>query len=267
MKTVRHIVWRIARFFLLFYVCLALFGCVMADRLIFQPPPSSYGIKMAGLLQVSATDGTSLAVLYLPNPSAKHTLFFFHGNAEDLGDEAPVLRSWQAIGFAVLAFDYRGYGLSGGHPSEGKINADTQTVLAYAEAHFGVVPARSIVVGRSVGSGPAVELAVNVPVAGLVLISPFTSAFRVVTRVKVLPFDRFDNLAKIDRLRCPLLVIHGTVDSVIPFSHGEALFAAAPEPKRHVWIEGANHNDIFALAGDRIAKELLDFENSLPPVR
>jgi len=101
-------------------------------------------------------------------------------------------------------------------------------------------------------------------VAGLVLVSPFTSAFRVVTKVKVLPFDRFDNLAKIGRVRCPVLIFHGTADDVIPFAHGQTLFAAANEPKRAVWIKGAKHNDIFEIAGERILREIGAFEKTLP---
>lgn len=117
------------------------------------------------------------------------------------------------------------------------------------------------------GSGPAVEFAARERVAGLALISPFMSAFRVLTRVKLLPFDRFDNIAKIGFVHAPILIFHGTRDEVIPFAHGQNLFAAAPEPKRSVWIEGAGHNDIFEVAGARVLSELKIFAQNLsaPP--
>jgi len=185
-------------------------------------------------------------------------------DAEDLGDVAPLLEALHDTGFAVLAFDYRGYGRSGGQASEKNVYADTRAVLAFAQARFGLKPDRIIVVGRSVGSGPAVELAARERVAGLTLISPFTSAFRVLTRVKLLPFDRFDNLSKIGRVRAPILIFHGTRDEVIPFAHGQKLFAAAPEPKRAVWVEGAGHNDVFEVAGARILDELKTFGQNLP---
>ncbi len=256
MKLLRKLLWRSGRFLLLLYAGLALFGCVAAERMIFQPQPASYRADLPGLLTVPAADGTPLAVLHLPNPAARHTIVYFHGNAEDLGDGLPLLRELQAAGFAALAFDYRGYGRSGGKASEENVYADTRAVLAYARAKLGVTPERLFVVGRSVGGGPAVELAVREPVAGLALISPFTSAFRVMTHVKILPFDRFDNLAKIGGVRAPILIFHGTADEVVPFWHGQALFAAAPEPKISSWIDGAGHNDIFEVAGDRIVREL-----------
>ena len=245
------------------YAGLAMFGCVAADRLIFQPRPASYG-DLPGLHRIPAADGTPLAVLWLPRPGALHTVIYFHGNAEDLGDSLAILQQLQAAGFGVLAFDFRGYGRSGGHPSESNIYADTQTVLDYARINFGLKPEQLLVVGRSVGGGPAVDLAAHTPVAGLVLISPFLSAFRVVTGVKLLPFDRFDNLAKIGRIHCPLLVIQGTADEVIPFAHGQALFAAASPPKRSDWIAGAGHNDIFEVAGARILRDIQEFEKGLP---
>lgn len=257
--------WRIIQVFGLLYLILAMFGCMTAERMIFQPQPSSYSKELPGLKIIKAVDGTSLAVLHLPNPAAQHTLFYFHGNAEDLGDVAPFLAKLHDAGFAVLAFDYRGYGQSGGRASEKNAYADTQAVLAHARTEFGLLPGRCIAVGRSVGTGPAVHLAANEPVAGLVLISPFKSALRVVTNVKLLPFDRFDNLAKIGRVRCPSLVFHGTADEVIPFEHGKAVFAAASEPKHSVWLGGAHHNDIFQIAGKKIVTEIGAFAKTLPP--
>jgi hypothetical protein len=260
----RRIFWRITRFLLLLYAGLALTGWFIADHIIFQPHPSSYA-KLPGLFKFSAEDGTDLAGLYLPNPRAKHSVVFFHGNAEDLGDDMPWLQAMHDVGFAVLAFDYRGYGLSAGRATEEKIYADTHALMAYARNQLGVKSENCVIVGRSLGGGPAVELAATTKVAGLGLISAFSSAFRVSIPIKVLPFDRFDNLSRIGAVRCPVLVIQGTKDDVVPFAHGHALLAAAAEPKRAVWIEGAKHNDIFDLAGDRILRELVSFGATLQP--
>lgn len=264
MKILRQVLWRIVRVAGLVYGGLALLGCVAANKLIFQPRPASYGEDLPGLQMTAAADGTQLAVLHLANAAARHTLFYFHGNAEDLGDNLPLFRQFQAAGFAVLAFDYRGYGRSAGQPSEKNVYADTQAVLAFARSRLGLTPEQLIAVGRSVGSGPAIELAVSSPVAGLVLISPLASAFRVMTRVKLLPFDQFDNLAKAGRVRGPTLIFHGTADEVIPFADGQKLWVALPEPKRHVWLEHVGHNNIFAIAGGEILREIVAFEKSLP---
>jgi len=267
MKTLPKVAGQVFRIAALVYGGVALFAWVAADKLIFQPQPASYGAQLPGLHMIAATDGTPLAVMHLPNAAARHTLFYFHGNAEDLGDSWPLLQQWQAAGFAVPAFDYRGYGRSEGRPTEKNIYADTQAVVAFARTKLGLTPGQMIAVGRSVGSGPAVELATHSPLAGLVLVSPMASAFRVMTRVKMLPFDQFDNLAKAARVRCPTLVFHGVADEVIAFTHGRNLYAALPDPKRSVWLDRAKHNDIWRIAGGEILREIGVFAGSLAAPR
>lgn len=102
-------------------------------------------------------------------------------------------------------------------------------------------------------------LAAYVLLAGLVLESSFTSAFRVVTRWPLLPGDRFRNLALLRTVRCPVLVIHGRRDAIVPFYHGRTLYRAAPEPKRHLWVDGAGHNDVWYVAGESYARAVRDF--------
>ncbi|MEQ9550896.1 MAG: alpha/beta hydrolase [Coleofasciculus sp. G3-WIS-01] len=129
----------------------------------------------------------------------------------------------------------------------------------YLKEQLGVPPEQIIAYGRSVGGGSAVDLAARHPLAGLILESSFTSAFRVVLPIPILPFDKFPNLDKITQVNCPVLVIHGTADGTIPLSHGKRLFAAAPEPKRSFWVEGASHNDLFWVAGEQYGKTLQEF--------
>jgi hypothetical protein len=95
--------------------------------------------------------------------------------------------------------------------------------------------------------------------AGLVLQSTFVSVYRVATRWRVLPFDQFENLKKISHVQCPVLVMHGRADEVIPFRHGEALFAAAREPKQSFWVPDARHNDFIRVAGHGYWDALRDF--------
>jgi fermentation-respiration switch protein FrsA (DUF1100 family) len=235
----------------LVYLAFAAFAWFMSDRMMFLPPSPSYRAGQLPIVMVP-TDGGSIATLHLPNPRAAITLLYAHGNAEDLGQLAPWLEELRRAGFAVLAFDYRGYGMStGGPPYAPGATSDMETVYHHAVNTLKIPPSRLVLYGRSVGSGPATDLATRVPVGGLVLESAFVSAFRVLTRVSLLPFDRFHNLRHIRRVRAPVLVIHGTDDEVIPVSHGRRLYEAAGEPKQALFIDGAGHNDVPIIGGAR----------------
>jgi fermentation-respiration switch protein FrsA (DUF1100 family) len=237
---------------LLVYAAFAAFAYFASDRMIFLPPRASYSATRLPIVMVPADDGASIATLYLPNPRATLTLLYSHGNAEDLGQLAPWLEEYRRAGFAVLAFDYRGYGAStGGPPSASGATRDMEAVYHHAVRTLGIAPSRIVLYGRSVGSGPATELAARLPVGGLVIESGFVSAFRVLTRVALLPFDRFHNLRHIRQVRSPVLVIHGQEDEVIPWSHGRRLFDAANEPRLALWVEGAHHNDVLPMGGAR----------------
>jgi hypothetical protein len=241
------------------YVAFAALAWLMADRMMFLPPRPSYRAGQLPIVMMPV-DGDSLATLQLPNPRAAVTVLVAHGNAEDLGQLAPFLEELRRAGFAVIAFDYRGYGMStGGPPSVAGATRDMAAVYHHAVTTLKVPPSRLVLYGRSVGSGPATDLAARVPIGGLVLESAFVSAFRVLTKVSLLPFDRFHNLRHIRRVRAPVLVIHGTADEVIPVSHGRRLYEAAVGPKVALWIEGAHHNDVSLVGGARYWSALAAF--------
>jgi fermentation-respiration switch protein FrsA (DUF1100 family) len=245
------------------YVGLAVYAWLASDGMIFLPPPATYA-DGPQLTRIPTPDGVKLAALYLPYPAARHTLIYFHGNAEDLGTLEPHLRELRdRLGVSVLGWDYRGYGQSGGRPDEPTTLRDAQAVLAYVTGPLGVPPDRIILYGNSVGAGPAVDVAATNRVGGLILRSAFTSAFRVMTHVRLLPFDKFVVLEKLPRVTCPVLVIHGTADEVIPFSHGLKIYAAAPPPKSKLWVEGAGHNDLVEIAGEAYWRALGDFVRGL----
>lgn len=246
------------------WLTLAVFAFLMADRQIFLPPPASYSARDLPVTLVATDDGARVATLHLPAPADGYTILLSHGNAEDLGHLAPFLRRLNAQGFGVLAYDYRGYGASSGEPPTTKgAYEDVEAVYRHATDRLGIAPSRLVVMGRSVGSGPATHLAARRPVAGLVIESGFTSAFRVVTRWPLLPFDRFPNLSEIGDVEAPVLVVHGTDDRVIPFSHGRRLYSGAREPKRFLAVEGAGHNDLVWVAGESYWAALREFESLL----
>jgi hypothetical protein len=250
----------------LLYAVLCLLTYLLADRMIFLPPPSTYE-DSARMLKFVSTGGIEISAVHLPNPTADYTILYSHGNAEDLGLIAPFLARLHEWGFAVFAYDYRGYGLSQGRPSERSAYQDAAAAYAYLTGTLGVSPSRIIAYGRSVGSGPSVDLATREPLAGLVVESGFLTAFRVLTRMPLLPFDKFRNIDKIRRVSCPVLVLHGIADEIVPLSHGRALYQAAAEPKRALWVEGAGHNDLTLVAGERQAAALREFAALIREVR
>ncbi|MBZ8178928.1 alpha/beta hydrolase [Oscillatoria salina] len=202
---------RLARSLLLVYVSLCLYVFFRADAHIFLPQPSSYSYH-PDLLKLITPDQIQLAAVYLPNPHATYTLLYIHGNAEDLGDIQPVLQNLRKIGFSVFAYDYRGYGMSEGTPTERNAYRDVETAYNYLTQELKIPPNQIILYGRSVGGGSAVDLAANQPVAGLILESTFTKAFRVLVPFPIFPFEKFANLDKIKQVNCPVLVIHGKAD-------------------------------------------------------
>lgn len=255
-------VWRWAGAGVLVYAGATVLAWLLSDRLLFQP---GYGSRRApaGAVSLKTNTGHDVSVLFLPNPAARFTLWYFHGNAEDLGDVEARLRTLRDAGFAVFACEYPGYGVSGGAPSERSVNEAARVALGYLRQQCGVPVERILVYGSSLGGGPAVELASREPVAGLVLQSAFTSAYRVMTRWPLLPFDRFENLRKLPEVRCPVLIIHGEADEVVPVHHGEALFAAAREPKRFFRVKSAGHNDLLGAAGNDYWQALREFSSRL----
>jgi fermentation-respiration switch protein FrsA (DUF1100 family) len=240
------------------YAAVCLVAYLISDGMIFLPPPATYRDTGQTVSLITA-DNVRITGLYLPDERAEYTILYSHGNAEDLGIIERSLGRIRDWGFAVFAYDYRGYGTSQGKASEGGTYRDIDAAYDHLTRVLGVPANRIIVYGRSVGSGPAVDLAMRRPVAGLVLESAFVSAFRVLTRVPLLPFDKFRNLDKITKVSCPVLIMHGMEDEIIPIDHGRRLFNAASEPKRALWVEGAGHNDFMLVAGDRQARALIDF--------
>ena len=244
------------------YLALALYAWFCPDHLIYHPEMASTR-RVPEAVKLATGEGGGIAALYLPQPKAKYTLWVFHGNAEGLGDSEPLLRELQSRGFNVFAYDYPGYGHSDGRPREKSIYAATRAALDHLRTKHGVEPANIIAYGRSLGGGPAVELARTEPVAGLILQSTFTSAFRVVTRRKILPFDQYDNLAKIRQVDCPVLIMHGTQDEIVPYAHAVQLHAAAAGRSRLLTIEGAGHNNLREWAGPRFWSAIGEFVRDL----
>jgi fermentation-respiration switch protein FrsA (DUF1100 family) len=273
---------RLVRSSLLIYGLFAGYVFFRADSMIFVPPASSYA-DTPDLLKIPTVGDRQLTALMLNSvdaqgkttpqseqsesdttlPEHSLVLLYSHGNAEDLGMIRPVLERLTQTGAAVFAYDYQGYGTSEGEPTERGAYADIAAAYTYLTETLNIAPDRVILHGRSVGGGPSVDLATRKPIAGLILESTFTSAFRTVIPFPFLPFDKFPNLSNIDAVDCPVLIIHGTADRTVPPWHGETLLSRAPEPKSALWVDGAGHNDLVWVAGDRYIDAIETFINQL----
>lgn len=251
---------RLAGLALLGYAGAAALGVGFADRLIFVPPAPSYGADLDGLHRVESSTGDTIAARFVETPGAEVTVLFAHGNAEDLGHGVFHAGRYAGLDVSVVTFDYPGYGLSTGRPSEEGAYAAADAVYRHLVSERGVSPETIVAHGRSLGGAVIVDLASRERVGGVVIESSFVSAYRVMTSVPLVPFDQFSNLAKLPAVEAPVLVIHGERDAVIAPWHGRRLFEAVPEGRRFsLWVERAGHNDLAAVAGDDYWRALEDF--------
>lgn len=260
--------------------CKAVIGAGAARNAIsgltFAPPLRQPGdaddlLSDPNLVFVPACQGTTttdseppLAALHV-DIGATLTVVYSHGNAEDLTDLRPnLVRLSQELNVNILGYDYPGYGLSVGSCCEVACCRALQACIAYL-GRQGVDRSSIVLMGRSLGSGPAVDVASKqLGFAGLILQSPFLSILR--TRLSIYvastmkDADLFDNAGKISHVDCPVFVLHGSKDSVVPLSHGEELWSRAPNAVRPWWVDGCNHNDVHSHADYALRlAEFLDF--------
>jgi fermentation-respiration switch protein FrsA (DUF1100 family) len=226
--------------------------------------PADAGLEFRDI-ELTAEDGERLHGWWVPAsaPSAGHVLFC-HGNAGNIGDRVDHAALLATAGFDVLLFDYRGYGRGSGRPNEHGTYRDARAARRALREQPGVDMSRVIYLGESLGGAVALDLALELPPAGLVLQSTFTSV-RDLARLHY-PYipaplvpDAYPSRARIAHLQAALLVIHGERDDIVPPSHGKALFAAAPAPKRMHIVRGAGHNDLVARMGEDYARLIADW--------
>ena len=242
-------------------------------RLIYLPspgpvPPAATVLPGAEDVSFETADGLRLQGWFVPpvGPGGRGpAVLVCNGNGGDRSMRAGLAAALARMGLAVLLFDYRGYGGNPGSPTEEGLADDARAALEYLAGRPEVDPGRVVYLGESLGAAVALRLAVERPPAALVLRSPFASLAEVGRRhypvlpVSLLLRDRYDSAALVGRLTAPLLVVAGGRDRIVPVSHSRRLFAAAPEPKRLVVLDGADHNDHDLHAGPRLVGELRAF--------
>ncbi|KAG4922797.1 hypothetical protein JHK86_051610 [Glycine max] len=234
----------------------------MAAKFAFFPPnPPSYGVglddvtgklKMTGVatrenvdvLKLCTRRGNSVVAMYIRNPSASLTMLYSHGNAADLGQMYELFSELSLhLRVNLLCYDYSGYGQSSGKPSEHNTYADIEAAYKCLVEMYGAKEEDIILYGQSVGSGPTTDLATRLPnLRAVILHSPILSGLRVMYPVKrTYWFDIYKNIDKIPFVNCPVLVIHGTDDDVVDYSHGKQLWEHCKQKYEPLWIKGGNH--------------------------
>ncbi len=246
------------------------------DRLIFypQPLPESVHRAVAALpgteeIEVEAEDGTRLRgwLRHHAGPPPRGLVIYFGGNAEEVSGQ--MLDAGELAPWSVAAFNYRGYGRSGGAPSEAALSADSLVVFDRLSARPDIDAENIVVFGRSLGSGVAVQLAARRPVRALVLVSPFDSLRSIAGKtypfvpVTALLRHPFDSLALAPGISAPLLVLAGARDDLIPPAHSRRLADAWAGPRHLEVLPDAGHNDMQV--SPRYWSAIREFLGALPP--
>ena len=240
------------------YVAIA--GFMYLQQRSFQYHPAHKGtspqaLGLAGVTEerVKTPDGETIVLWYSPARPGKPTVLFFHGNGGEIADRSERFAFLQAQGFGVLFVSYRGYGASTGEISEQGLVTDALTAYDVLAAK-GISPRQIVLLGESLGTGMAVQLAAMRPVAAVALEAPYTATVDIAAEiywwlpVRLLMKDQFRSRDFISLMKVPLLILHGDADGVVPVAQGRALFAMANDPKQMVEIPGAGHDAVFERA-------------------
>ena len=201
-------------------------------------------------------------MLYI-NRNAKYTIILSHGNAEDIYVVEGWLRNYFLKGIDVncIVYEYSGYGESNGAlPEERSLYNDIETVYLHLTENLNISPDHIILYGRSIGSGPTSFLAEKYRLGGVILHSGLMSIFRVPLNLRwTLPFDKFPNIDRMPNIDCPVFIIHGTRDEIVPFYHAEELHKATKHKYTPYYVEGAGHNTVEKFAANDFLPRINDF--------
>ena len=228
------------------YTLLLIFVIFFAEKLIFFPPTAPYSEELHGFHYIINDQDEQIATIYKKATAGMPTILWSHGNAEDISTAQSYMEYLHEQGYGYLAYDYPGYGLSAGKPTEKGCYQNIQASWNYLTETLAIPENQIFIIGQSVGTGPSVWLAEKTSPAGLVLISPFKSINRVPFGINPFPYDRFPSIKNISNVKAPLLVIHGDQDQVIKQAHGEAIYEKHRGTKLFYNATNLGHNDILS---------------------
>ncbi len=268
-------IWTLLRRVLIVYLSLVLLMMLFENSLVYFPSrypdgnwqPQGLAFEDA---EFTASDGVKLHGWYVVHQQPRAVVLFSHGNGGNLTHRSEMLKLLsEYLRCSVLIYDYRGYGRSGGQPSESGLLNDARAARAWLTHKTGCDAHDIVLMGESLGGGVAVDLAAADGARGLILDSTFSSLPQVAAHhyrwapVGLLMRNRFDSQAKIGNYTGPLLQLHGDADTVVPIELGRRLYAAAKEPKEFVVMPGRDHNDPRPAVFVRAIDAFLD---RLPPM-
>ena len=244
-------------------------------RIIFKTP-AEYQLPFEDVY-VKVNDGNGknerIHAWWIPaeNPSDLY-LLYLHGSALNIGANITHARRFHQMGFSVFLISYRGYGKSDGtFPTEAQIYADAQAAWTYLVKQKGIDPKAIFIYGHSLGGAVAIQLAIDNPAAGgLIVEAAFTSIADMARRIpkyRIFPLElivheRFDSIEKVGRLQPPVLYIHGTDDKLVPSEMSSELYKHTASSKQLKFIPGGGHNNSASVGGDeylQAVKNFIDF--------
>ncbi|HET6492409.1 MAG TPA: alpha/beta hydrolase [Burkholderiales bacterium] len=261
------------------------YGCVVALVFIFQShlvyypqigregdlTPQAHGLAYEAV-EIATEDGEKLAAWWVPAEGARGTVLFFHGNAGNISHRLDYLKMFRGLRYSTLIIDYRGYGTSTGSPSEEGTYRDAEAAWRYLTEQRSVPADVIVFFGESLGAAVASWLAMRHTPRALVLASTFTSVPDLGAEVywflpvRLISRFRYDNISHLGAVRAPVMIAHSRDDEIVPFAHGQRLYAAAREPKRFLELAGG-HNTGLIFMREEWVRALADFLEEAPAGR
>jgi uncharacterized protein len=223
--------------------------------------PDAVGLPEAKEQVLTTVDGERVIVWHVPAKPGHPVVLFFPGNGDFLAGRVDRMRGITSDGTGLVALSYRGYAGSSGQPSERGLLQDAAAAYAFTSARYDAT--RIVLWGFSLGTGVAVSLATEQPVAKLILEAPYTSTVDVAARIlRIVPVrwlmrDQFHSDERIARVNVPLLMMHGENDPAISIEFGERLFALAHEPKQFVRFPGGGHENLDSYGAIETARQFI----------
>ncbi|MCU0592897.1 MAG: lysophospholipase [Desulfobacterales bacterium] len=255
----------------------------MQSRLIFRPlaeikqTPADFGLRYEDVfIPVAGTGGEEhLHAWWIPNDAGNGvTVLYLHGAALNIGANSDHARRLHGLGFNVFLISYRGFGRSAGDfPSEASVYEDADAAWRYLTSARGIDPRRILIYGHSLGAAVAIDLAARRSEGrGLIAEAAFTSIREMAglqSRYRFFPINwilnqEFESVAKVGRIRMPVLYLHGTADRLVPYRMSQTLYDRTVAPKRLLLIEGGGHNNSGRVGGALYLDAISAFVNRPP---